>query len=46
MKRIGYLNTLRLLATLSVVLLHSSATYFDNGIYSDNDYFAFVFLMW
>ena len=43
MVRIEYLNTLRLFATFAVVLLHSSATYFDNGLYGHEDYYAFGF---
>ena len=43
MERIAYLNSLRLLATFAVVVLHSSATYLDNGIYADGDHNAFGF---
>ena len=43
MGQIRYFNTLRLLAAFSVVLLHSSATYFYSGIYSEKDYFPFGF---
>lgn len=43
MNQIRYLNTLRLLATFCVVLLHSSATYFDNNLYAAKDYFSFGF---
>lgn len=40
-KKIPFLNSLRLLATLGVVLLHTSATWFDNNLYAAKDYYAF-----
>lgn len=43
MERIAYLNILRLLATLGVVVLHCSSTWLDNGIYVDEDHLAFSF---
>ncbi len=41
--QIPYLNVLRLLATFAVVILHSSATYLNNGLVSESDYNAFSF---
>lgn len=43
MKQITFLNTLRLLSTFAVVLLHSSATYFDHTLYSVQDFLPFGF---
>ena len=43
MGRIAFLNSLRLLATFGVVMLHSSATYLDNGIYAEENHYAFGF---
>lgn len=41
MRMINYLNVLRLLATFSVVLLHTSSSYFDKGLYGDGEYIPF-----
>ncbi len=43
MGKIAYINSLRLLATFAVVMLHSSATYLDNGLYAKENYYAFGF---
>lgn len=43
MQRIYYLNTLRLLATFSVVLLHTSSIYYGNGAGASHDIFFLGF---
>ena len=43
MEKIAYLNALRLFATFAVVVLHSSATYLDNGLYTEDNHNAFGF---
>lgn len=43
MERISYINTLRLICALSVVLLHTSAGLLDNTLVAEQNLFVFGF---